>query len=165
MPAVASQLSTRLTSKKKKSGEKGSIRLSPTRHPKFPLVCPRFYKISEGRGRSSVQILNQGFVSTASNHQDFLASLKKRNASHTVSGVQRLTQWPRVSMVLLAFGVGEFTYVCQDLQHFCSLSPHTHTLSVSHWVKRKCLQTFPNSPGMGGATPFPTKGLHSSPSW
>lgn len=128
-----------------KCGEKGSIHLSPTRHPKLTLVCPRFYKISEGRGRSSVQILNQGSVNTANNHQDVLVSLKKRNASHTVSRVQRLTPWLRVSMVLLAFGVGQFMYACQDLQHFCSLSPQTHTLNVSHWVKQKCLQTFPNS--------------------
>lgn len=125
-----------------KCGEKGS---GPTRHPKLTLVCPRFYKISEGRGRSSVQILNQGSVNTANNHQDFLVSLKKRNASHTVSRVQRHTPRLRVSMVLLAFGVGQFMYACQDLQHFCSLSPQTHTLNVSHWVKQKCLQTFPNS--------------------
>lgn len=61
MPAVTSQLSTHLTGqkKKKKIVEEKEKHFSPTRHPKFMLVCPRFYKISEGEGESSTQMLNQ----------------------------------------------------------------------------------------------------------
>lgn len=59
MPAVASQLSTHLTGKKKKIVEEKEKHLSPARHPKFTLVCASFYKIPEGEGESSIQILNQ----------------------------------------------------------------------------------------------------------
>lgn len=56
----------------------------------------------------------------------------------------RLTQWPRVSMVLLAFWVGQFIKACQIVS-IPVPSPHiTDTLNVSHWIKQKCLQTFPN---------------------
>lgn len=116
---------------KKTNGGKESIYLSPTRHPKVTLVCPRLYKISEGRGRSSVQIQNQGSVSIANNHQYFLASLKKRNASHIVPRVQRLSG---------ALGIwGGTVHLCTP-----TLSPHTH-MTRCRWVKQKCLQTSPNS--------------------
>lgn len=55
------QLSTHLTrpKKKKKIVEEKAKHFSPTRHPKFMLVCPRVYKISEGKGESSTQMLSQ----------------------------------------------------------------------------------------------------------
>lgn len=145
MPAIASQLSIQFTSAPQKygGGNWGGTTSASPHTQNLPWFFQSFIRSLKAKWIFNLN-LNQALLVQSTTHQYFLASLK-RNASHSVSRVQT-PRWPRVSMILLVFGVGQFIHACRIVSIPVS-SPHiTDTLHVSLWIKPKCLQTSPNPP-------------------